>query len=370
MGQDRLYDKYKNQYNYFFPIYQLSLLSSSCPSSTPSHCHLTIIDYIILRFIHLLEQYRSNVAYRNANLEAVLESREEASRARQAEESKNLPVPMRRSQRRSPNRPSSETSDSSSVAGSMTHGCRKMSANENACTHEHKQRRLSAIAGLKNLLHVNAKSSDSLSSEEEQYTDEIRPEESNWLSACHRGDLNDMRSLLRISPYLLEHRDFVYGYTALHWASKLGREDIVEFISSQHTDIKDLLDTKSFGGHTALHIAAMCGREQMIVKLLALGADTQVRDHGGRKAKDVVKNTVSSNVQRKLGRHLVIDLNTVLTSGLSSVQHPSKMTRTRAPRFSLAGLTGGDVTGRGSDDAVKKRAKSVGAKHAPTIVLA
>ena len=86
---------------------------------------------------------------------------------------------------------------------------------------------------------------------------------------------------------------------------------------------------------------------------------------------------MSATVQRKLGRPLVIDTSTVLRSGLSSI-HSSKTPggshtlerKARAPRCSLAGITGGEASVNKEDNAVKKRAKSVGSKHAPTIVLA
>ena len=211
-----------------------------------------------------------------------------------------------------------------------------------------------------------------MSSEEDYSTTatSVGVEESRWLVACHKGELKQMQSLLENSPQLLDHRDFVYGYTALHWAAKLGRRDMVELVHFRHSnDSKEYLEMKSFGGYTALHIASISGKEGVIVRLLELGADIHARDHGGRKAKDMVKNTISANVQRRLGRPLVIDTNTVLKTGLSIHTSKTTTTKSRAPRFSLAGLSGGELAGSRTDDTGKKRNKSVGAKCTPTIVL-
>ena len=70
--------------------------------------------------------------------------------------------------------------------------------------------------------------------------------------------------------------------------------------------------------YTALHLAALSGKEKVIVHLLDLGADVHARDHGGKKPKDMVRNTVSDKVQMLLGRTFVIDSSTVIQSGVSA----------------------------------------------------
>lgn len=85
------------------------------------------------------------------------------------------------------------------------------------------------------------------------------------LAAAH-GNFKKLESLLKEYPSLAKKKDFVMGYTALHWAAKLGRTDIVKFIMGAGVDIH----SKSHGGYTPLHIAAMSGRDQVIIQLIEL----------------------------------------------------------------------------------------------------
>lgn len=49
------------------------------------------------------------------------------------------------------------------------------------------------------------------------------------IAAAH-GNFAKLENLLKEYPSLARKKDFVMGYTALHWAAKLGRPDIVKFI--------------------------------------------------------------------------------------------------------------------------------------------
>lgn len=187
-------------------------------------------------------------------------------------------------------------------------------------------RRFRSLNCLRSAFQVGGTGSvDSVNTEDSDTEDEnILPEENRWLIACCNGQLHDVERLLDAYPRLLYHRDFIFGYTGFHWSCKLGRMDIVEFLSSKHTG-KDYLETKSHGGYTPLHIAAICGHQDVIVRLIQLGANIHSRDHNGKKPKDLVKHTVAAPVQNKLGKPLVLDENIVLESGLSfKGRHDSK----------------------------------------------
>lgn len=150
---------------------------------------------------------------------------------------------------------------------------------------------------------------------------EVLPEEKNWMLAAAHGNFKKLENLLKEYPSLAKKKDFVMGYTALHWAAKLGRTDIVKFIMGAGVDIH----SKSHGGYTPLHIAAMSGRDQVIIQLIELySANIHARDHSGKKPKDVVKDTVAADVQRKLGRSLILEpewmLNDALVERKASVQ--------------------------------------------------
>lgn len=66
--------------------------------------------------------------------------------------------------------------------------------------------------------------------------------------------------LLEQDPSLAHKRDFTSGYTALHWAAKHGREDIVAMIARSGGDV----NAKSHGGYTPLHLASMQGHDKVI----------------------------------------------------------------------------------------------------------
>ena len=124
------------------------------------------------------------------------------------------------------------------------------------------------------------------------------PEEKEWFLASSTGRIELLKNLLEEHPKLSKNRDFVLGYTALHWAAKLGRADIVRLIIRSGVDVH----CKSHGGYTPLHVAAMSGKDQVITQLIELhSASIHERDHSGRKPKDLVKPSVSADVQRKLG---------------------------------------------------------------------
>ena len=81
---------------------------------------------------------------------------------------------------------------------------------------------------------------------------------------------------------LVSRRDFITGYSALHWAAKNGRADVVKLLmgSSAPPDV----DAKSHGGYTALHVAAMNSRHDVIEQLVVVyKADPDATDFAGRK---------------------------------------------------------------------------------------
>ncbi|NXX73017.1 SWAHD protein, partial [Spizella passerina] len=109
-----------------------------------------------------------------------------------------------------------------------------------------------------------------------------------WLLTVAEGDADSIIKLLDLDPSLLTRRDFVTGFTALHWLAKHGHhESFIQVIS--HAQKKGYpvnmnIPTAS-GGLTPLHLAALQGHEVLIKVLVgAYGADTTCRDHNGRKA--------------------------------------------------------------------------------------
>ncbi|XP_065421314.1 ankyrin repeat domain-containing protein SOWAHC-like [Chrysemys picta bellii] len=68
--------------------------------------------------------------------------------------------------------------------------------------------------------------------------------------------------------------------TALHWAAKHGKEDLVSLLVAAGADV----NTRS--GYTPLHIAALHGHRQVMDLLVrSYGAKQNVRDHSGHLAR-------------------------------------------------------------------------------------
>ena len=76
----------------------------------------------------------------------------------------------------------------------------------------------------------------------EQESWEIDPLEKDWMLASAQGDIQGLQQLLLEEPNLVNRKDFIHGYTALHWAAKLGRCDIIAclMLSGAQLDIKSV----------------------------------------------------------------------------------------------------------------------------------
>ncbi len=95
-----------------------------------------------------------------------------------------------------------------------------------------------------------------------------------------QGDYMAMMKLLREDPRLAKTRDFVSGFTALHWAAKHGNSDMVKLLAGNcGADV----NVKSHGGYTPLHLACQFGHMDVFDLLVkAYGADPLIRDNAGK----------------------------------------------------------------------------------------
>ncbi|XP_068008353.1 ankyrin repeat domain-containing protein SOWAHD [Melanerpes formicivorus] len=133
----------------------------------------------------------------------------------------------------------------------------------------------------------------------------LDPLEHEWLLTVAQGDADNIMRLLDLDPSLLTRKDFVTGFTALHWLAKHGHyESFVKVIS--HAQKKGYpvnvnIPTAS-GGLTPLHLAAMHGHEMLIKVLVgAYGADTSRRDHSGLKAWQYLRADTSRELKELAG---------------------------------------------------------------------
>ncbi|XP_009887639.1 PREDICTED: ankyrin repeat domain-containing protein SOWAHD [Charadrius vociferus] len=101
----------------------------------------------------------------------------------------------------------------------------------------------------------------------------LDPLEHEWLLTVAQGDADNIVRLLDLDPSLLTRKDFVTGFTALHWLAKHGHHE--RFIQ----------------GH------------ELLIKVLvgAYGADTSCRDHNGRKAWQYLRADTSRELKELAG---------------------------------------------------------------------
>ncbi|KAK2524179.1 hypothetical protein Q9966_011786 [Columba livia] len=118
------------------------------------------------------------------------------------------------------------------------------------------------------------------------------------------GRWESLEGLLSCEPALLCKRDFITGFTVLHWAAKHGRQELLATLVNfaQRHQLPVDINARTSGGHTALHIAAMHGHAE-VVKLLvgAYDADVDIRDYSGRKAAQYLHQGTSGDMRSLVG---------------------------------------------------------------------
>uniref|UniRef100_A0AAY4EET1 Ankyrin repeat protein n=1 Tax=Denticeps clupeoides TaxID=299321 RepID=A0AAY4EET1_9TELE len=106
--------------------------------------------------------------------------------------------------------------------------------------------------------------------------------------------------LLRRHAQLAGRRDFISGYTALHWAAKSGDGAVMREILQSGAGVD--VNAQTHAGYTPLHLAAIHGHEAVIALLVrGCGADCDVRDNGGKKARHYLHAGARPEVRRMLG---------------------------------------------------------------------
>lgn len=102
-----------------------------------------------------------------------------------------------------------------------------------------------------------------------------------WMVKAAQGDYHSLAKMLQDDPRLAKHKDFVSGYTALHWAAKHGNLDMVKLLAGSYSV---QVNQKSHGGYTPLHLACQFGHQEVFdILVKAYGADPHLRDNSGRK---------------------------------------------------------------------------------------
>ncbi|XP_544937.3 ankyrin repeat domain-containing protein SOWAHB isoform X5 [Canis lupus familiaris] len=127
--------------------------------------------------------------------------------------------------------------------------------------------------------------------------------EHEWIVKLASGCWIRVLTLFWEDPQLALHKDFLTGYTALHWIAKHGDlRALQDFVSSaQKAGIALDVNVKSSCGYTPLHLAAIHGH-QGVIKLLVqrLASRVNVRDCSGKKPWQYLTSDTSGEIWQLL----------------------------------------------------------------------
>lgn len=145
---------------------------------------------------------------------------------------------------------------------------------------------------------------DSTSLDDERPAAALDPLEHEWMLCASDGRWPSLQRLLSAEPGLVLRKDFITGFTCLHWAAKRGQAELLALLISfaGQRNIPLSVDVRSSAGYTPLHVAAMQNHVE-VMKLLvgAFNANVEVRDYSGRKACQYLAHGVSVDIREILG---------------------------------------------------------------------
>ncbi|TNM85243.1 hypothetical protein fugu_009421 [Takifugu bimaculatus] len=127
--------------------------------------------------------------------------------------------------------------------------------------------------------------------------------EHKWMLRCAAGHWGHVYGLLLTDSHLAEKRDFMSGFTALHWAAKWGNGNmLVKIIDlAKKGGVQIDINTKTHGGYTPLHIAALHNQEYIIAMLMGeYDADPNIRDNCGKRPHHYLRPGASESVREML----------------------------------------------------------------------
>ncbi|XP_053346988.1 ankyrin repeat domain-containing protein SOWAHB [Clarias gariepinus] len=132
----------------------------------------------------------------------------------------------------------------------------------------------------------------------------LQPQEHDWLVKSATGHWSQIYSLLLYDGHLAGKRNFISGFTALHWAAKHGNSKMLRRLLD--TDQKVDVNIKSHDGYTPLHVAAIHSHEAVLNLLVReYGANCNIRDNSGKKAYQYLHKDLSAEVRELLGDRAV-----------------------------------------------------------------
>uniref|UniRef100_A0AAQ4R7Q3 Sosondowah ankyrin repeat domain family member C n=1 Tax=Gasterosteus aculeatus aculeatus TaxID=481459 RepID=A0AAQ4R7Q3_GASAC len=131
----------------------------------------------------------------------------------------------------------------------------------------------------------------------------LDPLEHEWMLCASDGLWESLQPLLAVEPGLVAKRDFVTGFTCLHWAAKQGKAQLLGQLLAfcKESAVPVNVNVRSGAGYTPLHLAAMHGHTQAVRVLLSdWEADPDARDYSGRRAVQYLPPALAADL-RELG---------------------------------------------------------------------
>ncbi|KAJ0050283.1 hypothetical protein NL108_014894 [Boleophthalmus pectinirostris] len=152
-------------------------------------------------------------------------------------------------------------------------------------------------------------SKNSKQGEETKYSESVPldPLTHEWLVKCAAGLWGQVYALLLHDIHLIQRKDFMSGFTVLHWAAKDGNCDMMRKIMgiAKKRCAFINVNVKAHGGYTPLHIAAIHGHTKVLFLLVqGYGANVNLRDNDGKKASHYLGSNVLAEVKVLLGTQL------------------------------------------------------------------
>uniref|UniRef100_A0A8B9LE08 SOWAHA-C winged helix-turn-helix domain-containing protein n=1 Tax=Astyanax mexicanus TaxID=7994 RepID=A0A8B9LE08_ASTMX len=144
----------------------------------------------------------------------------------------------------------------------------------------------STLDGLSSAGSKHSLAHDSISCSTRQSQVPLESREHEWFVKAASGSWNVIYSLFREDPSLLNKRDFVSGYTVLHWIAKHGDHRVLNTLWYGVNKIGMMMDVdaRSACGYTPLHLAAIHSQKNLLRLLVTkFKANVALRDNSGKK---------------------------------------------------------------------------------------
>ncbi|XP_043090162.1 ankyrin repeat domain-containing protein SOWAHB-like [Puntigrus tetrazona] len=132
----------------------------------------------------------------------------------------------------------------------------------------------------------------------------LDPREHDWFVKAASGTWTDIYSLFRDDPNLLSKRDFISGFTVVHWIAKHGDHRVLNTLWYGVDKAGMTLDVnaKTLCGYTPLHLAAIHGHKKLLRLLVQkFKADVRIRDSSGKRPWQYLSKDEQRDILELLG---------------------------------------------------------------------